>query len=564
MPGFTLFAIPLFLAAVTSYSLSLYSWRRRQFKGVVPFCLVGLLCGTWALVAGLDTLTADFGLKIFYMQVRFTTIALAPVCWLTMVSSLVGKRHILKGYRLVLLLVIPLITLILTWTMDQHTLMRSNFVFDVGGPFPVILFENGPWFYVHLYYSYLLQIISVAFLVHAMRDARNLIYRQALCMLGCVFISATCNFLFNLNISLVRGFNFSPATFTLASFLMGWALFRYQLFDLAPIARSTVIETVQDGMLVFDLHNRLVDFNRTAQQSFQLDFSRSIGASMHQLFQAYPDLQQKSQEETIERAEITLDGSGGPQCYELIVTPLKSNQELPLGRLFLLRNITAQKQAAKELSAANAELQSKLVEIELLQSKLREETIRDPLTGLFNRRYLDETLQREVAGIARAGGYLCIIMIDIDRFKNINDSFGHKAGDRVLQALSKLLQEQTRASDIICRYGGEEFVLVMPGIRIERAFQRAEQFRLAFEALEITNGVTAFHSTFSAGLAVYPEHAVSGEELLHLADQALYQAKTSGRNCVRIYQNPIPFHFEPYEKAERLLGQAELELFKIP
>jgi diguanylate cyclase (GGDEF)-like protein len=427
-------------------------------------------------------------------------------------------------------------------------------VLDTGGPFPVILSENGPWFYVHMYYSYLLQAVSVAFLVHALRDTRNLIYRQALCMLACVLITASLNLLFNLNISPVRGFNFSPATFTLASLLMGWALFRYQLFDLAPIARSTVIETVQDGMLVFDLLDRLVDFNRSAQQSFNLDFSRSIGVPMHQLFQAYPDLLQKSQEATIERAEITLAGSGGPQYYELIVTPLKSNQDLPLGRLFLLHNITAQKQTARELSAANAELQSKLIEIELLQSKLREETIRDPLTGLFNRRYLDETLQREVAGVARTGGYLCIIMIDIDNFKNINDSFGHQVGDTVLQALSKLLQEQTRASDITCRYGGEEFVLVMPGIRIERAYQRAEHFRRAFEALQITAGDTVFHSTFSAGLAVYPDHAVTGEELLQLADQALYQAKTSGRNCVRMYRNPLPFPFEPYETVEQLLG----------
>jgi diguanylate cyclase (GGDEF)-like protein len=127
-------------------------------------------------------------------------------------------------------------------------------------------------------------------------------------------------------------------------------------------------------------------------------------------------------------------------------------------------------------------------------------------------------------------------------------------GDTVLQALSKLLQEQTRASDITCRYGGEEFVLVMPGIRIERAYQRAEQFRRAFEALQITAGETVFHSTFSAGLAVYPDHAVTGEELLQLADQALYKAKTSGRNCVRMYRKPIPFPFEPYEKAEQMLG----------
>jgi diguanylate cyclase (GGDEF)-like protein len=151
-------------------------------------------------------------------------------------------------------------------------------------------------------------------------------------------------------------------------------------------------------------------------------------------------------------------------------------------------------------------------------------------------------------------------MIDIDHFKLINDTYGHKSGDVMIQALSKLLHEQTRVSDIACRYGGEEFILVMPGMSIERAYNRVEQLRLAFETLEVTVGDVTLRSTFSAGIAVYPEHAVSGEELMQLADQALYQAKTGGRNCVKIYESQTPFRFGPYENAEKLLGQAEFEL----
>ncbi len=561
MPGFTIYAVPLFLAAFISYLLGFYSWRLRQFKGIVPFCLVILLCGTWALVAGLDTLTGDLELKIFYLQVRISVAALAPTCWLAMTSILVGKQHIIKGYWLALLLLLPLVILGLVWTMGQHTLLRYSFEINNSGPFPVLLFKNGPWFYVHVIYGYLVQATSVAFLIHALRDTRNLYYRQAITMLLCVFLPAVPDFLFNLNISPVRGFNFTPATFSIAGILMAWALFRYQLFDLAPIARSTVIETVQDLMLVFDPHNRLVDYNQAAQNSFKPEVVLAIGLPMGQVFKASPDLQQKSQEETIERAEIRLDDSGRPQFYELVVTPLKSNQARPLGRLFLLRNITDQKQVAAELSLAHEQLQARLVEIELLQSKLRDDAIRDRLTGLYNRRYLDETLHREIAGVARTGGYLSLVMIDIDHFKNINDTFGHKTGDIMIQALSALLQDQTRVSDIACRYGGEEFVLVMPEISIERAYERVEQLRITFEALQVNLGDATLRSTFSAGIAVYPEHAVTGEELMHLADQALYQAKTGGRNCVKIYESQTPFRFEPYENAGELLGQAEYKFF---
>ncbi|MDB5080963.1 MAG: hypothetical protein JWP00_2887 [Chloroflexi bacterium] len=564
MPAHSIYAIPLLLAAVTSFSLSIYSWRLRDFKGIVPFCLVSFLCGCWASVSGLDILTDDFGLKLFYMQVRFSLAAFTPLCWLLMVSSLVGKRHFLKGYRLGLLLIIPILTLIVIWTMDRHTLLRANLVLDTSGPFPVILFNNGPWYYVHVIFGYLVQASSVAFLVNALRYARNLFYRQTLSILACVFIPAIFDFLFNLYISPVPGFNFAPATFTLTSLLMGRALLRYQLFDLAPIAHSTVIETVQDLMLVFDLQNRLVDFNQSAQKVFNLDLARPIGTSIQGIFETYPDLQQKSQESTVAQREFTLGSPENSQIYELVITPLKSNQVLSLGRLFLFRNITAQKKASEELRLANEELQAKLGEIELLQAKLREETIRDPLTELFNRRYLDETLHREVAGIQRTGGYLSVVMLDIDHFKKINDTYGHKTGDVMLQALSKLLQAQTRASDITCRYGGEEFVLVMPGISIELAYRRINKMRMAFEALRVSVGDETLQSTFSAGIAVYPEHGVTGEELLQLADQALYQAKTAGRNCVKIYQNPNPFHFEPYEKAEQLLGQAEYNFLNRP
>ncbi len=228
-----------------------------------------------------------------------------------------------------------------------------------------------------------------------------------------------------------------------------------------------------------------------------------------------------------------------------------------------MRNVTAQKVAAEELRLANEQLQAKLVEIEQLQGKLRDDAIRDCMTGLYSRRYLDETLQREVATVNRGSGYLSLVMLDIDNFKNINDSFGHKTGDVILQNLGRLLQEQTRSSDIACRYGGEEFVLVMPGSRVENAYQLVEQLRLAFGNIKVTCGETTLQATFSAGIAVYPVHAVTADELLPLADHALYQAKTAGRNCVKIYESSQPFHFKPYDNAEKLLGLNEYDLLNL-
>lgn len=166
--------------------------------------------------------------------------------------------------------------------------------------------------------------------------------------------------------------------------------------------------------------------------------------------------------------------------------------------------------------------------------KLREQTIRDPLTGLFNRRYLDESLERELARAKRDNLPLSLLMIDIDRFKLLNDTHGHQAGDEVLKCLGKLIREGARSADLPCRYGGEEFLLVLPGMTLEIAAERAEQWRGAFAGAKIDFGRTSLSATLSVGVAAFPGHGSTCAELIAAADQALYTAKHSGRNRVAI------------------------------
>ncbi|MGZ4958697.1 MAG: sensor domain-containing diguanylate cyclase [Methylomonas sp.] len=171
-------------------------------------------------------------------------------------------------------------------------------------------------------------------------------------------------------------------------------------------------------------------------------------------------------------------------------------------------------------------------ELRALQIELREAAIRDPLTGLYNRRYLDETLNRELARAAREGQPISIFMGDIDYFKQLNDTYGHQAGDGVLKALGKVLREHARTSDIPCRYGGEEFVVILPDMPLEAARERADLVRQNFSALCFTFGDTQVGSTLSIGVSVYPDHGTTADELIGSADQALYEAKQTGRNKV--------------------------------
>jgi diguanylate cyclase (GGDEF)-like protein len=168
-----------------------------------------------------------------------------------------------------------------------------------------------------------------------------------------------------------------------------------------------------------------------------------------------------------------------------------------------------------------------------LRETLRGQSIRDPLTGLFNRRYMEETLDRELSRAERERRPLSLVLLDIDRFKHFNDTFGHEAGDTVLASLGALLRNASRAGDVACRYGGEEFVLILPEASLQDARRRAEELREAIRGLRVIHGGRPLEGVrCSMGVAAFPEHGEVGGALLRAADAALYRAKREGRDQV--------------------------------
>jgi diguanylate cyclase (GGDEF)-like protein len=172
-----------------------------------------------------------------------------------------------------------------------------------------------------------------------------------------------------------------------------------------------------------------------------------------------------------------------------------------------------------------------------LRDTLRSQSIRDPLTGLFNRRYMEETLERELKRAERGSTALAVIMLDLDHFKTFNDSFGHEAGDLLLRELGPLLQRTIRQADVACRYGGEEFLLVLPDAPLSAASARAEEIRAEIKRLHVTfRGHAIGAISASMGIATFPEHGRSRQALIGAADAALYRAKNAGRDQVAIAQ----------------------------
>lgn len=224
--------------------------------------------------------------------------------------------------------------------------------------------------------------------------------------------------------------------------------------------------------------------------------------------------------------------SNAPQAYLCI--PLVA-QGITVGVLRLSH--TAQEPPDMDTLQGTAQSLARQVALALANLQLREslqmQSIRDPLTGLHNRRYLEETLEREMHRAQRSLTPLAVLVIDVDYFKGFNDTFGHDAGDMVLQELGRTMRQAFREEDVICRYGGEEFVVALLDTDETNAVARAEVFRKMVEHLSVTFREQALPPvTVSIGVAGLRHENSRPEELIRAADQALYQAKRTGRNRV--------------------------------
>ena len=175
-----------------------------------------------------------------------------------------------------------------------------------------------------------------------------------------------------------------------------------------------------------------------------------------------------------------------------------------------------------------------------LRVSLRQQSIIDPLTQLYNRRYMDEVLKRELARSSRSGTPISVLVLDLDHFKRINDTYGHEAGDAILRKVALTLRENIRSCDVACRMGGEEMVVLLPECGIDNAIKRADAIRVAIAAGDVLHDGQRIGATASIGVASYPQHGNDMQGLVHAADLALYEAKHDGRNCVRVAKLEAP------------------------
>jgi diguanylate cyclase (GGDEF)-like protein/PAS domain S-box-containing protein len=522
----------LFFSSFIALFVAMFAWRRRSAPG--GMALFGMMLGIaeWSLAAGLEAAAVEQATKIFWSQVEYLGYNSAIVLLLVFAAQFTQQTHWLNRRNLLLLPVIPALTIILAFTNAWHHLVWASFAPGPPGTNSLIYY-HGPWFWVGMAWVYVIMFIATVMFASQVRRSRGVYRHQAVAVLIASLAPWIGSGLYVFGFVPTRGFDTGPISFMLTGVLLVWSFARYQLLGLVPIAREVLIEKMSDGVIVVDARNRVVDINPAAYMLLNLSEGHLIGQSAQAVLPPQLGMTGMNTEATPRHEEFCLN-EAKPLWVELLISPLRDRSDTARGQLVVLRDITQRKLDEGALQQAKRSLEAQLVEIKNLQEQLKEQAIRDALTGLYNRRYLEETLDRELARASRERYPITLVMVDIDDFKRVNDSYGHPVGDLVLQALGKLLYQHTRRSDIACRYGGEEFLLVLPGLAIERAVRRADEWRTAFETLCIQASGGEIRATFSAGIAVFPIHGTQALDLIRAADQALYAAKAQGRNCVRL------------------------------
>jgi diguanylate cyclase (GGDEF)-like protein/PAS domain S-box-containing protein len=315
--------------------------------------------------------------------------------------------------------------------------------------------------------------------------------------------------------------------------MIAFGVFGLRIFDLIPVARYTVLEHIPELVFVVDVQDRVLDANTAAQKMLGKPMSEIIGKSAVDLFQRWPQFIDWLLRRNGGREEIQIPDP--PRTLEVATIALYNQFETMNGRVIVAHDITEHKWLENDLKCANESLTIQLREIEELRALLQEQAIRDPLTNVYNRRYMSEFLDKGIAKAERENTPVTIVIIDMDHFKQFNDTYGHKCGDIVLQLFADFLVQHTRRSDVVCRYGGEEFVILMPNVTLETGFERAESWRQAFSETVIAYEDIRFSATFSAGVATFPQNGSTGDAILQAADKALYRSKRSGRNMVSVF-----------------------------
>jgi len=345
------YLFPLMVAAVISTGLAIYAWQRRATPGATAFVFLMVAIAEWSLAYLLELRASGLAAKVFWAKVEYPGIVTLPVAWLIFAlqysNSPRWRDH--RRYVIPLLSVVPLLTLLLTWTNERHHLIWWHTELDTSGPFPTLSSTYGLWFWVHFSVSYLLLLAGTVVLLSTAFRQQALYRRQTTALVLAVLIPWLGNVLYLFGPRGTLNLDLTPFAFSLSGLILSWALFRFRLFQVMPIALQTVFEGMGDGVIVLDAANRVIDLNPEARRILGVNAADAIGRPIAEVLARRPHLLAHFQDVTQTHTELSLFQGDEIRYYSLYISPLLDQRSRCIGRVFVFRDITGRKRGEVSL-----------------------------------------------------------------------------------------------------------------------------------------------------------------------------------------------------------------------
>ena len=528
MIQFTLWAIPSLFGFILVGSVFAHVWPQRSEPGATAFLYLSGATAWWLLCQFVALFMATLEPKLFMAQLQYVGIATAPLAWFAYAVLYTGRGRPLRSWPIALIYGVTATTVLLAFTNGSHGLLWAEASLIHARGYAGLILEHGPWFRVHLGTSYALIAVATGLLgLHIAQSPRH--WSRLVFVLGAPMALMIPSLIYLTPLQPAEWVDLTPTGLAVANGLLGWGLMRKGMFDFAPVARTIVVEEMRDCVIVVDRSGRIVDVNRAASDLLGV---RVQGPVPIDLGTAWVSARAIGDGEASEPVGIQLRTTDERvRNFEMSVAAL--GPQGGRGRsVLVLRDITERMKIENELREAKTQL-------EQVNGELERRANTDGLTGLANRRFFLEVLDREIERADRYGRPLALIMLDLDHFKRVNDNYGHAAGDAVLKAAAAALNRVSRDTDLPARLGGEELALLLPETHVEGASQVAERLRTLIAAeRHLSPHGTDFSVTSSFGVASHLAGDGEADELMQRADEALYKAKATGRDRVVTVDSP--------------------------
>ena len=501
----------LIISGTILFFLGVNTLQRRDTPAITAFVVIMFSASLWSFGFAAEVISTSLEAKVFWANIQFVGINILNFSWFVMALYYTGQpRQTIRS--LSALSIMPLITILVIWSNSYHHLFRGNPSLEIiTSSFSVLNSDYGIYFYaVYLPFGWLFNAASLFLLFRFWIKAPPIYRRQRLILATSFLFPLLVDILYTVGITPISNFNFTPIAFSISGLLISWSIFSFHFLDITQLANDIVVRTMQVGVIVLDKEGRITDINPVAEKSTGISLIENRGVSAIQAFPKYASFLSSDSDE---EAEITLEQDGEKQYYHTKISPVFDKRKHIVGRVITMHNVS---------------------ELVNLYRQVREASQTDSLTGVSNRRAFIERGKAEIARTLRHKKHLSIIMMDIDDFKHINDKLGHKYGDKALITVAHLCCQQTRAIDQIARYGGDEFVILLPETNAEDVFNLAE--RICSDIIDhkcFTESGESYALSASLGIAEFDGKETLGS-LLHRADQALYEAKDAGKGQVKL------------------------------